>query len=116
MQIDTLKSNVLVYFDTSQKLQKWKDALFSILEINTKIKKRRLSKARSSDRAFSSSNSVNQRDLGSSQLSGDIAPHMLSTMNQDVPKYSFDARKDRSHTRDKSRDVQHYEFRLDQDH
>lgn len=97
MQIDTLKSNVLVYFDTPQKFQKWKDALFSILEINNKIKKRKLSKARSSDRAFSSSNSVNMRD--GSQHS-DFIPNMLSTMNQadtqNAPKYSFDARRDKS--------------------
>lgn len=99
MQIDTLKSNVLVYFDTPQKLQKWKDALFSILEINTKIKKRRLSKgARSSDRAFSSSNSINLRD-GSQQ--SDVVQNVLSSFNQtldgqQIPKYQFDVRRDKS--------------------
>ena len=59
MVIETTKSTLTVYFDTQQKLQKWKDAFNSILEINSKIKKRRLSKARSQDKLSSSQSDHN---------------------------------------------------------
>lgn len=69
-----------VYFDSPGKLQKWRDALSSILEINQKLKSRRLSKARSQD----------GRSGGDVQ-NPEIIKDRQKSMDAGIAKYTFDA-------------------------
>ena len=85
MQIETTKSTLTLYFDTPVKLQKWKDALTSILEINSKISKRRVSKARSQDRTSSQDNLF--KGDQDSHVNGPQSISGKESVSNEIPKY-----------------------------